>query len=281
MKETDFIWWSFLIGIASMVAVTFLLRLIMYRLAKWFSHIPRTGKPSPKGIFSTVEWLYMPISLDYVLAAHAKKKIEKEASSEGASTKEKNKGSKPDTEAEKAIKSSKGNYIRTANTVNRIASFVLAVGAVSVRIFGNGVWCNILLGALAYRTLSRTMEINFSFVKDIASEGHTSDLKAGDRISLAVKSLLEEAALFAGMYCFLFAEGSWLQAIVSGFYSFTTDAVSNADGWVALTSVYQKTCTSILVVLCIASYISGRKEEAAQPARMEIQKDKRTQAKVK
>mgnify|MGYP002522632723 CR=1 FL=1 len=253
MKGTDFIWWSFLIGIASMVALTFLLRLMMSRFVKWFSE---SG-------FPVVEWLksiaLLFISLDYVLAAYEKKKIEKEASSEGTSTEKKNEEPKPDTETE--IKCKKGNYIRTANTGNLIASFVLAVSAVLVRIFGNGVWCNILLGVLAYRILSRTMEINISFVKDIATEGHTSDLKAGDRISLAVRSLIEEATLFAGMYCFLFAEGSLLQAIVSGLYSFTTDAVSNADGWVALTSVYQKTCTSILVVLCIASYISGRKDE--------------------
>lgn len=255
MKETDFIWWSFLIGIASMVSLTFLLRLMMSRFVK------RSSESS----FPVVEWLksiaLLLISLDYVLAAHAKKKIEKEAPSEGASTEEKNKEPKPDTEAGNEIKSKKGKYIRIANAVNLIASFVLAVSAALVRIFGNGVWCNILLGVLAYRILSRTMEINISFVKDIATEGHTSDLKAGDRISLAVKSLIEEAVLFAGMYCFLFAEGSWLQAIVSGFYSFTTDAVSNADGWVALTSVYQKTCTFILVVLCIASYISGRKDK--------------------
>lgn len=155
------------------------------------------------------------------------------------------------------------NYIEKSNTCNLVFSIVVAIlGYVSVYIKCDWFLC-IMFGFIGYRILSRTLEINISFVKDICdnSDKKSSNLKPNDRVRLAIKSLIEEAILFAAMYCFLLApEACYIQSLIGGLHSFTLDPFSSIHAVYAcffeLVAVWQKVCSGILVTLCIAQYFS-------------------------
>ena len=122
------------------------------------------------------------------------------------------------------------DYIEKANCWNLFSSIVVAIlGYVSVCIKCDWFLC-IMFGLICYRILSRTLEINISFVKDICenSAEKSSSLNSNDRVRPAIKSLIEEAVLFAAMYCFLLKpEVCFIQSLTGGLHSFILDTFSS------------------------------------------------------
>ncbi|MFI3165929.1 MAG: hypothetical protein R3Y45_06645 [Bacillota bacterium] len=114
------------------------------------------------------------------------------------------------------------------------------------------------------RIISRTAEINVAFFKDVTStEDKNSNINNGERIVLAVKSLIEEAALFSGVY--LLIGEDVVDSIVMGAHSlivylaaYNID-VSEVCDWFKLVPVYQLFCSLILVTFSLVSYISNVK----------------------
>lgn len=156
--------------------------------------------------------------------------------------------------------------IRWSNVSNCVISFFVCVGAIlTAQLCGDNGWFWAMLGFIAYRTLSRTMEINISFVKDITEKDKKSTLKTGERTGLVVTSLIEEVFLFAGIYAFGLpgAQNIWV-ALTGGLHSMTIDAfsvVAESLKWstelFGFVATYQKACTVLLFSLVIVSYLSN------------------------
>lgn len=57
---------------------------------------------------------------------------------------------------------------------------------------------------ISYRFISRTLEVNISFIRDVVEQNkNRSKLSCDERIQLAFKSLFEEVILFASVYCLI------------------------------------------------------------------------------
>lgn len=160
----------------------------------------------------------------------------------------------------------RGKLIVFCNWFNLFLSLVLVVVAFIAVCVKCDVFMYVMFGVISYRILSRTIEINVSFVKDICTRAANkkSNLDKYDRIRLAIKSLIEEALLFAAMYAFLTkGDCNILQCLIGGLHSFTIDvyAAENvqvwSSDWLKLVAVWQKFCSGILVTLCIAQYFAG------------------------
>ena len=253
MTEKEFILGGIIAGMAIMFVATAVIRAIL-----WYATVNKERDFC--NVVKTIGlWFFALISPDYVAAYLSKENIKK------CCGKDDKNAERPDEEQKQSDERAKmtTKYITSANTVNLIFSVMLMIVAACVAMFCDGWVYNIFYGIVAYRLLSRTLEINISFVRDIADDKKKSSLEPGQRVSLAIRSLVEEAALFAAIYCFILhiTSDCWLDAFTGGLFSFVLDVFSSCKCNMLLrfVSAYQKVCSVILVTLCIASYLDGRK----------------------
>lgn len=247
MIFTNFKLCSFLVGIAISFILTIIIRFIHEKVVFEYQKVNIWKK-----IAIDIKKIFLPlVSIDYLMAAIEKSKCKEDKNKQFT------------TESDKKNLS---RYIKSANTLNLIVSCILVIFVIVVFVINNEILINMILGVISHRILSRTMEINISFVKDICDSHKSSDLNKNQRILLAIKSLIEEAVLFAGLYCFMFEMPTdWLQAIIGGLYSFTLGVFSPAKiadkAVFCLVSIWQKVCSGILVTLCIAAYLGAKDKE--------------------
>lgn len=206
-------------------------------------------------------WLICLISIDYYLAKAKKKLLIDDDSSKNSN----GNNSQCDDENNKNTADLRARLIEQSNIFNLIFSLVLAVVAFIAVCVKCNVFTYIMFGVLCYRILSRTLEINISFVIDICDKVKSSSLSNEKRVKLAIKSLLEEAFLFAAMYAFLISgECNFWQVLSGGLHSFTIDVyeVVSERLWCSdlfnAVAVWQKVCSGILVTLCIVQYFASK-----------------------
>lgn len=252
MISKELIWYAIPLGMVIMLGMTVAVRVVL--LQATINKRMTFGK-----IVRTVALvLFAFVSPDYVAAYLSKAKIDSYCEGQ-------RKNYADDKQYNEFKKEIKAKYITSANTVNLVISVMLMIVAACVAMFCDGWAYNIFYGLVAYRLLSRTLEINISFVRDIAdgSKNKNSTLTAGQRVSLAIRSLVEEAALFAAIYCFILhiTSDCWLDAFTGGLFSFVYDVFSKDSSILRFTSVYQKVCSVTLIVLCIAVYLDCHKNE--------------------
>ena len=248
-------WCGFVIGVLGMVLVTVLIRLVICKdISKKCSIWKQISARfrSLKKVISTL--VFILLSPDYLLAKKSKEAIKQDNISN-------NEKKEPSSE-----ENPRSNYIRKANHCNLVVSIVLILLLFVVQWVScdGGCLYAFLLGMVAYRTLSRTVEINVSFVKDcISSRLKKSDLKKHERMILALLSLLEEACLFSGVYTFAFEKAEWYKALFAGMHSFIlTPNLINQDSWLlSIISIYQVVSSIILLTIAFATYISSGKSE--------------------
>ena len=258
MINKEFILGGLIVGIVIMLAVTAAIRAIL-----WCATV-NNERNFCKIVKTIALVLFAFLSPDYVAAYLSKKNIEKRCGKDDKNAEQPDENVK---QSDGQVKVIKAKYITSANTVNLIFSVMLMIAAACVATFCDGWVYNIFFGLVAYRLLSRTLEINISFIRDISvgSKDKTSSLEPGQRVSLAIRSLVEEAALFAAIYCFMLpmTANGWLNAFTGGLFSFVLDVFSPCECNMLLrfVSVYQKVCSAILVTLCIAVYLDRNKKQ--------------------
>ncbi len=151
-------------------------------------------------------------------------------------------------------------YIRRANVTNLIISSAFCLLTYFLKnLTSCKMLLNILLGVMIYRFVSRTLEINVSFLLDCIKARKASNLNRTDRIMLAFLSLVEEAVLFLGVYTFAFAEQEWLRPILWGLHSFILSPanVKCAPPVFSFIAIYQVMSSVILLTISFATYISN------------------------
>lgn len=258
MINKEFILGGLIVGIVIMLAVTAVIRAIL-----WYASV-NNERNFCKVVRTIALVLFVFISPDYVAAYLSKKNIEKRCGKDDKNAEQPGENAE---QPDERVKVKKAKYITSANTVNLIFSVMLMIAAACVATFCDGWAYNIFFGMVAYRLLSRTLEINISFIRDIADDKDEkkSNLKPGQRVSLAIRSLVEEAALFAAIYCFMLpmTANGWLNAFTGGLFSFVLDVFSSCECNMLLRfiSIYQKVCSAILVTLCIAAYLESNKKQ--------------------
>lgn len=194
------------------------------------------------------------LSLDYLFSKTQKSKIKEQESQKHES----NNSNESNNNAQSAISNSLAKYIKSANTMNLIFSFVIVMLGL-LRFLNCELLNYILCGLIIYRLCSRTLEINVSFICDITSNKQDSSLDKFDRIKLAFKSLVEEAILFSGAYFLIFNDVK--KAILGGAHSlilsrFTHCLQEGSCFLIELLTLYQVFCSLVLVTICFAGYIS-------------------------
>lgn len=241
----------FIIGTLLIIVLTKIFRIVLYNAIKKGSN--------KKFKFNLCRFFLCFISIDYHLAYVAKQSlnnVDKENTAENNSENAQNLRKK---------------YIKSANIWNLCASFVFSIFVVLpiAAFVKSEAVTYLLVGMLTCRIVSRTMEINVSFVKDICERDKKSGLSKYERIALAVKSLIEEAVLFLGIYAFLITDTCvFFPALIGGLHSFTIDVfewanVTNGTMF-QLVAVWQKCCSAILVTLCIAAYLGGENNKSEE-----------------
>ena len=238
----------FIIGIVVMIALTKIFRVVLYNVIKKDSN--------KKSKFNLFRFFLCFVSIDYHLAYVAKQSlinVDKEDTT----------GNDSDNTQDLIKK-----YIESANIWNLYNSIFLSFVACLLVTYVKCVAVTYLfVGMLTCRIVSRTMEINVSFVKDICDRKKKSGLSKYGRIALAVKSLIEEAVMFFGIYAFLITDACvFFPALIGGLHSFTIDVfewanVTNGTMF-QLVAVWQKCCSAILVTLCIAAYLGGENNKS-------------------
>lgn len=161
---------------------------------------------------------------------------------------------------DKIPKYARSFYIIKANHVNLFVSLVLVGGCWLLIGFVKNDTCWFILSFfILARMISRTMEINISFFKDIFGNEKNSTLTNSARIKLAVFSLCEEAALFSFVYyAFGNGGGSVFDSILLGMGSFIMSNGGDFEGnpFLKGVAIYQGLSAVILVTLSIANYLS-------------------------
>lgn len=161
---------------------------------------------------------------------------------------------------DKIPKYARSFYIIKANHVNLFVSIVLVGGCWLLIGFVKNDTCWFILSFfILARMISRTMEINISFFKDIFGNEKNSTLTNSARIKLAVFSLCEEAALFSFVYyAFGNGGGSVFDSILLGMGSFIMSNGGDFEGnpFLKGVAIYQGLSAVILVTLSIANYLS-------------------------
>ena len=235
----------FIVGIVLMIIVTILFRIVLYAVVK---------KDAIKNLnFNLISFIFCFISIDYHLAYIAKQKLDNADNAKAG-----------DNNSENAQNLRK-KYIETSNKWNLYLSIIFSIVVWLIVTYVRTVAvAYVFVGMLTYRIISRTVEINVSFVKDICERDKKSGLSKYERVALAVKSLIEEAVLFFGIYTVLITEACvFFPALIGGLHSFTIDVfewanVTNGTLF-QLVAVWQKCCSAILVTLCIAAYLGVEK----------------------
>lgn len=151
-------------------------------------------------------------------------------------------------------------YIKKANHINLIVSLVCVVICWVLVKFVKSDYCWLILSFFVLaRMISRTMEINISFFKDIFSDEKNSTLTNYARIKLAVFSLCEEAILFSFIYyAFGNCEESVFDSVLLGMSSFIMSNGGDFDGnpFLKIIAIYQVISAVILITMSIANYLS-------------------------
>lgn len=229
-------------GIIIAVLLTIIVRIILFLVIN-------KGKVSLSKLTFTIAKIFLDfISIDYQLAEVAKLRLKKSEEPKTVTKKDKLK-----------------QYIVSANTYNLVFTLILSIPCYLSTIFHCNQFFYLMMGLLSYRLISRTMEINVAFIKDICSKSKSTDLTKYQRAALAIKSLIEEVLLFFGMYCFLLKPAAeFIPPFIGGLHSFTLDIFTNENvvniNLFGLVAVWQKVCSAILVTLCIASYLSSEEK---------------------
>ncbi len=166
-------------------------------------------------------------------------------------------------------KEERTKYIKCQNSKNLILSFIYSITIVLLWYLLD---CKqiypFLLGIVLFRLWSRANEITISFFKDvvISKEGKKSKLDKQDRILLAIKSLTEEAILFACVHACLLKEclnsEGLAYGVMYGVKSFLPSVIIGMQEGAIVTgilSAYQTISSVALITLSIASYISEAK----------------------
>ena len=178
-------------------------------------------------------------------------------------------------------KEERKKYIKCQNCRNLILSVICSITIVLLWYLLD---CKqiypFLLGIILFRLWSRANEITSSFVIDVVSkEEKKSNLKKQDRISLAIKSLLEEAILFACVHACLLKEclnsEGIAYGIMYGVKSFLPSVIIGMQEGAIVTgilSAYQAFSSVALITLAIASYISEAKAEKQESSEENQQK---------
>lgn len=151
-------------------------------------------------------------------------------------------------------------YIKKANYINLIVSLACVVFCWVLVKFVKSDYCWLILSFfILARMISRTMEINISFFKDIFSNEKNSTLTNSMRIKLAIFSLCEEAILFSFIYyAFGNCEESAFDSILLGMSSFIMSNGEDFDGnpFLKIIAIYQVISAVILITMSIANYLS-------------------------
>lgn len=251
-------WWM-LAGVAVSILIVFSQKQVIWTLLK----------KEKKNIWSCLRevakrFILAVLSPDYSCQKCLKTKLKKQYGADDADAYK----VKPNEHREILTK-----CIRWSNVSNCVISFFVCVGVIlTAQLCGDNGWFWAMLGFIAYRTLSRTMEINISFVKDITEKDKKSTLEMPERTGLVVTSLIEEVFLFAGLYAFGLpgAQNIWV-ALTGGLHSMTIDAfsvVAESLTWSVelfeFVATYQKACTVLLFSLVIVSYLSDAGKNIAE-----------------
>ena len=228
-------------GLCLIVVFTLIIRFTLCKTAKL-----KCDKLKKIFLLILKVFLYV-LSLDYCCAKCSKNRIKKEYKQD---------------KKQRAAELSK--YIKRANCVNFIFSFCIVLIVIILTFTNCNTLHSFLFGIIAYRCLSRTLEVNISFLKDCLEKGKNSDLTKYDRIKLAFISLAEEAFLFTGIYIFAFSKADWWKSILGGLHSFILSPYNvcqkNVLGIIlSFVAVYQVICSIILITISFANYISKRK----------------------
>ena len=250
MISKELIWYAIPLGMVIMLVVTVAVRVVLLQTTT------NKGMTLGKIVRIVALVLFAFVSPDYVAAYLSKVKLDRYCEGQKNNYAD-------DKQYDNFKKDLKAKYISRANTVNLVIGVMIMIVAACVAMFCDGWAYNIFYGLVAYRLLSRTLEINISFIRDIADDKKKSSLEPSQRVSLAIRSLVEEAAMFAAVYCFMLPMTSdcWLDAFTGGLFSFVKDVFSEDSGILRFTSVYQKVCSVTLVALCIAVYLDCHKNE--------------------
>lgn len=234
--------WYFCSGIIIAVLLTIIGRIGLF-------HLINKGKVGSSKLTHNIVKVFLDfISIDYHLAEVAKLRLKK--------------SEEPNTVTEK---DKLEQYIVSANTYNLVLTLILSIPCYLSTVFHCNPFFYLMMGLMSYRLISRTMEINIAFIKDICSKHKSTDLTKYQRAALAIKSLLEEVLLFFSMYCFLLKPAAeFIPPLIGGLHSFTLDIFTNENvvniNLFSLVAVWQKVCSAILVTLCIASYLSSEEK---------------------
>ena len=239
-------WYCYLIGVAIILCVTITARCC---LCKCFNFNRERIKKILKWFLKIILFI---ISLDFHLARVCKEKIKTKYAGD---------------ENEQIRKDKLKEYIINANSLNLVISFFIGLVVFILKSLTDAnCLCIILLVVMSYRFVSRTIEINVSFLLDVFDKNNNSGTNKWQRIQLAFLSLIEEAILFAGIYLF-FYDGEICKSILSGLHSFILAPVSDKGcccqescGLFSFVTIYQVICSIILITISFATYISGDKE---------------------
>ena len=158
-------------------------------------------------------------------------------------------------------------YITTSNKYNLIISaFLTVIVFILVSLCNCQQFVIFFCAVIFARFISRTMEINIAFFNDILSSEKRSSLTKSKRIMLAIKSLLEEAILFAAVY-YIFAKDpasskTIIESILDGLQSLTLNGDAGCCCCtrcvvLKIITAYQGISAIILLTLSVATYISS------------------------
>lgn len=248
--------WLITLGAVLMYALTILLKLIINKtkMSTSFNWVKNFTLKFFRSLLTI-------ISIDYVISKKQKTELElKYCIFERKESKD-----VANEEGKTKYKIARSKYIKTNNIANLITSSIIVV-IVLVFVYVHKVrWLWMVFGGLLfYRVVSRTMEINLSFLLDIIGEKERqSSLSGRERMCLALKSLLEEAVLFVGMYAVLrrsFLSEFFWTCITAGARSFIPTLPDGCASIVTFIATYQAICSLILITLSLASYISEKSD---------------------
>lgn len=167
----------------------------------------------------------------------------------------------------------KSNLLNLILTIGSFVGIVFAMGKIGVADTSHiSILLKLILGV---RVLSRAVEIIVGFTKDIFDEKKTSSLNSGDRLKLAMTSLLEMTISFAMIY-FLFQVSfgiepveipSLKQSVFNSIGVSTLTGVSfyDSNSWLQNLFIVLHLLTSMsLIVLSLAKYISSKESKEEQ-----------------
>ena len=162
------------------------------------------------------------------------------------------------------------------NNHNLILSTILLLFLYSASIWAPGdfisdCWVGRIFSVIIlYRFISRTLEVNISFIGDVVEQNkNRSKLSCDERIKLAFKSLFEEVILFASVYCLILNshELCVVSSLYCGLHSFIMQmpslsmfkCVNSVFGGLQYLRLYQVFSSIVLITISFAVYISNKK----------------------